>query len=213
MKAYILVFFFLIMGMAVYGQTWKTEIQRISGRPMLKTLKLKSGKELQVATLLKNADSIQESRYYNGTFQGFINDSLWLKITSIENRLNDARGLRQSIITQTGYYTRGKADSVYRLGLAQTDIHFISYQTGSQKFFAAPEDAILFASLAMIIVSPFFCYNYREGSFNAERYKYWALGGTAGIMVGFSCQILGSVKRIQFRPDWPQKGAKVWRFK
>jgi hypothetical protein len=213
MKKFFLILMCLPLGIAVSGQIWKADVLRTNGKPVVKTLKIKPETEFQAATLLKNADSIQASRYYSGIFQSFTNDSLVLKIKSIDDRLYDARGLRQSSITQAMYHTGGKADSVYRISLALKDIHFIRYQTHSQKLFSSAEDAILFGSLAMLFVSPFICYNYKEGTFNAERYKYWALGSTAGIMVGFSFQILGGVRQLQFKPDWPKKGAKVWSFK
>lgn len=213
MKKSILIIFCLTLGLVVTAQTWKTDIQRTTGKPVTRTLKLKPKTELRVGTLLNDADSIKESKFYYGKFLSGNKDSLKLKVISIENLHTESAGLKQSEVTQAKYFTRYKADSVYNASVAITDVHFIKYQQDYQKFFGGGEDFLLLGSLAVLVVSPFICYNYKEGAFNAESYKYWALSFTAGIVVGFSFQILGGERKLQFKPNWPDKDVRVWSFK
>jgi hypothetical protein len=213
MKKSILIIFCLTLELVVTAQTWKTDIQRTTGKPVTRTLKLKPKTELRVGTLLNDADSIKESKFYYGKFLSGNKDSLKLKVISIENLHTESAGLKQSEVTQAKYFTRYKADSVYNASVAITDVHFIKYQQDYQKFFGGGEDFLLLGSLAVLVVSPFICYNYKEGAFNAESYKYWALSCTAGIVVGFSFQILGGERKLQFKPNWPDKDARVWSFK
>lgn len=213
MKKSILIIFCLTLGLVVTAQTWKTDIQRTTGKPVTRTLKLKPKTELRVGTLLNDADSIKESKFYYGKFLSGNKDSLKLKVISIENLHTESAGLKQSEVTQAKYFTRYKADSVYNASVAITDVHFIKYQQDYQKFFGGGEDFLLLGSLAVLVVSPFICYNYKEGAFNAESYKYWALSCTAGIVVGFSFQILGGERKLQFKPNWPDKDLRVWSFK
>ena len=213
MKKHILFIFCLTLGLVVTAQTWKTDIQRTTGKPVTRTLKLKPKTELRIGTLLNDADSIKESKFYYGKFLSGNKDSLKLKVISIENLHTESAGLKQSEVTQAKYFTRYKADSVYNASVAITDVHFIKYQQDYQKFFGGGEDFLLLGSLAVLVVSPFICYNYKEGAFNAESYKYWALSCTAGIVVGFSFQILGGERKLQFKPNWPDKDVRVWSFK
>jgi len=213
MKKYILFVFCLSFGVFVTAQTWKTDIERTTGRPVVRTLKLRPKTDLYIGTLLLDADTIKESKFCSGKFLSGTKDSIRIKINSFEKLHKESNGLKQSIHTPAKYYTRNKADSVYVVSLALDDVHYIRYQQGYQKFFGACEDAVLFSSLAVLLVSPFICYNYKEGSFNAEAYKYWVLGCTAGIVVGFSFQILGAQSKLQFKPNWPDKDARVWSFK
>ena len=99
------------------------------------------------------------------------------------------------------------------MNIALSDVHMLEYQKFTQKIFGNIEDFVLFSSLAVLIVSPFICYNYSEGTFNAESYKYWALGSTAGIVLGFSFQMLGGHTKFQFKTNWPSEKGKVWSFK
>ncbi len=212
-KSILIIFFYLSVGVAVTAQTWKTDIQRTTGKPVTRTLKLKPKTELRIGTLLNDDDSIKESKFYYGKFLSGNKDSLNLKVISIENLHTESAGLKQSEVTQEKYFTRYKADSVYNVSVAITDVHFIKYQQDYQKFFGGGEDFLLLGSLAVLVVSPFICYNYKEGAFNAESYKYWALGCTAGIVVGFSFQVLGAERKLQFKPNWPDKDVRVWSFK
>lgn len=194
------------------SQTWKTDIQRTTGKPLTRTLKLKPKNDLRIGTLLNDADSIKESKFYYGKFLSGSKDSLTLKIISIENLHTESAGLKQSEVIQAKYFTRYKADSVYNLSVALTDVHFISYQQDCQKFFGGGEDFLLLGSLAVLVVSPLICYNYKEGAFNAESYKYWALGSTAGILLGMSFQMMGGHTKLQFISGWPSEKAKKWIF-
>lgn len=202
----------LMVQSIINGQTWKADIQRTIRKPHVRTLKLRPNTDLTIGSLLRENDSLKECNYYYGVFLGGSSDSLRLRISSIEKKYEETKGLKQSTKTPAKYFILDKADSVYTLGLALTDVHFIRYQQDYQKLFGACEDWVLFSSLAVLIVSPFICYNYKEGSFNAEAYKYWALGSTAGIVVGFSFQFLGANRKLQFKPGWPSEKAKVWTF-
>jgi hypothetical protein len=103
--------------------------------------------------------------------------------------------------------------------VALTDIDHIKY---SHKNFLVKGldnvmEPLIFASLFVMIVSPFISYNYKDMAFNSERYKYWALGSTLGITIGFAYASITNSrpiqKQFQFNGAWPDKKGKVWRFK
>jgi hypothetical protein len=79
-----------------------------------------------------------------------------------------------------------------------------------------PGAVLLLGSLAVMVLSPLICYDYKEQELNANRYKYWAMGSTAGALAGFAILITNGgnkTRRLQFQPDWPDKNMKVWKFR
>ncbi len=205
----VLTIFFLT---GLNAQTWKKEIQSISEKPGVKTLRLKPEAKVKIGTLLIDSDSLKESKYYSGFFIQGGSDSLRIKLKSIAANKVFGNGIKQDTRIPAKYYWEKTADTIYNMNIALKDVHLLEYQKFTQKMFGNIEDVVLFSSLAVLLISPFICYNYKDGTFNAESYKYWALGCTAGIVVGFSFQMLGGHTKIQFKPNWPSKDAKVWSF-
>lgn len=212
MKKYTLILLCLTLGFAVTAQTWKTQIKSISEKSKVKTLRLKPKAQIKIGTLLIDSDSVKESKYYSGFFVHAEGDSLCIKLKSITANKIYSNGIKQDTRIPAKYYWENTADTIYNMNIAYSNIHFLEYQKFNQKIFGSIEDAVLFSSLAVLIFSPFICYNYSKGYFNAEAYKYWALGSTAGIVLGFSFQMLGGHTKIQFKPNWPSEKAKVWSF-
>lgn len=195
------------------AQTWKTKIQSVSEKSKVKTLRLKPEAQVKIGTLLIDSDSLKENKYYSGFFIHGGSDSLRIKLKSITAYKIYGNGIKQDTRIPAKYYWENTADTIYNLNIALSDVHILEYQKFTQKVFGGIEDYVLIGSIAALLVSPFICYNYKEGAFNAESYKFWALGSTAGIVLGFSFQMLGGQTKFQFKPDWPVKDKKVWGFK
>ena len=207
----------LIAGLLIINslnaQTWKTQIKCISENPKVKTLKLKSKSNVKIGTLLSDSDSLKECKYYSGLFLHGGSDSLRIKLKSIAANKVFGNGIKQDTRIPAKYYWEKTADTIYNVNIALKDVHLLEYQKFTQKMFGNIEDAVLFSSLAVLLISPFICFNYKDGTFNAESYKYWALGSTAGIVLGMSFQMMGGHTKFQFKPGWPSEKAKVWSFK
>jgi hypothetical protein len=203
----------IIFLFSLNAQTWKTKIHCISEKSKVKTIKLKPEVKVKIGTLLLDSDSLKENKYYTGFFLGVDANSLQIKLKTITANKIYGNGMKQETRIPAKYYWENTEDTIYNMNIALSDIHILEYQKFAQKIFGNIEDYVLFSSLAVLFISPFICYNYIDGSFNAEQYQYWALGSTAGILMGFTFQMLGGHTKFQFKPKWPSEKAKVWSFK
>jgi hypothetical protein len=206
-----LIFILMILS-SVNGQTWKTTIHRVTGKPVEKTLKIKPEARINIGSLIFEEDSLRKSLYYSGRFLSGSSDSV--KIILSEIKMNET--LNNVLVKQTrvpGKYEQFDPTVLMNTkGIALSDIHILEYQNKLREQISSAEDFFLFGGLIALFISPLFCINYKEMTFNEERYTYCALGSTGCILAGLALQMTGGQKKFQFRPDWPDKDAKAWSF-
>jgi len=198
----------------VNAQTWETPIYQIGGKPIVKTLKLKLQTSITIGTVILDSDTLKEDKYFTGSFLGVAGDSLKISFTEVRTNRNYENGTMER---KTIHHLNKQTDKLTPLGvtnIALSDIHILKYIPKTRESIANIEDFVLFSSLAALIISPFFCYNYSNQTFNQDLYQYLALGSTIGIVAGISLQMMGGKKGIQFKDNWPNKKAKkIWSFK
>jgi len=196
------------------GQTWKAQIESRSGKPVTKTIKIKSGVDVSAGNLLNTSDSLKFNRFHYGTFISANSDSLKLRLTEVK----ESRTLSNGTKIQTTIPVKAYLSSTYKNGdqvnIAWSDIYQLTY-ADRRKDIGEFFELGLVTSVAVLIVSPFLCINYQDGTFNAERYKYWALGGTAGFVASLAVGITFSTKtkKYQFKTGWPNPNERTWKFR
>lgn len=196
------------------AQTWKVQLERVGEHPASKTLRIKSGNTVSIGTLLPEENSVKRNRYFNGSFLSGTADSIKISLKDVrETRIKPA-GIIETTTTPSKAFLMQPVAKDNALSLALADIDFLKYERSRVKYMEAFELGVL-TSLAVLLVSPFICMNYKEMTFNADQYKYWALGST----IGFAASITWAVATgsgshsFQFESGWPNKKAKVWKFK
>lgn len=214
MKKLILLVVMLNFGFIVSAQTWKAPVYRIDGKSKMKTVKLKTGITMEIGRLITDNDTLKENKYLYGNFQGVTGDTLQMNLRKIRIHSVYTNGTRIDSYIPAKSFIVPEPDSTYKMNVSLRDIDVLVYRNNSIAWLTETEDFFLFGSLMVLIASPFICYDYKNQTFNAERYKYWGLGCTAGIVTGISLQILGgsSQKKFQFHSSWPNTKAKVWSF-
>lgn len=200
------------------AQTWKSQIQNVSGKQMVKTLKIKPGRELKIGRLLTDEDSLKEYTYFEGIFLDGTRDSINLKLNKVRVGSDYTNGVKHLSDFPAKYYQELLPGDSNSLKMALMDMDYI--QIKSSKWQKTAEDIVeplIWASLFVMCISPLICYDYKEGAFNAERYQYWGVGCVAGLAVGFGSIILVNLidgtKAFQFKAGWPNKKTNVWKFK
>jgi hypothetical protein len=207
----------LITGLLIWstmtGQAWKTSIHRITGKPVERTLKIKTEARINIGSLIFEDDSLKKSIYYSGRFLSGSADSVQIKLKEIKmNEIYNNVLVKQTRVP--GKYNQFDPSVLLNTKrIALSDIHMLEYQNKVREQISSAEDFFLFGGLIALIISPLFCINYKEMEFNEERYTYCALGSTGCIIAGIALQMSGGQKKFQFRPDWPDKDAKTWSFK
>jgi hypothetical protein len=128
-------------------------------------------------------------------------------------------GIRQTTTIPPDTYLKNILPGNGLKSFALDDIGFLSYQKRSKLIGKADDilEPVIFASLFVMILSPMISYDFKEGQLNTERYKNWALGSTLTMTSCFAVlmaiNLPNQQKKYQFRSGWPEKKAKVWKFR
>ncbi len=213
-----LFFLLAILGCAptLYAQTWRAEVQSITGNSKVKTLKIRPEMRVNISKIWIDNDSLKESTNYDGYFLGGTRDSVYLRLKEVKTSSILTNGTRKQTIVPGKYYLKVPARDSAFISLALKQMDFLSYQDDKRSGYAEIGEPLILGSILVMILSPFICYNYKDGSFNTKRYKYWALGSTAGLTVGFAIPMTFATvykqRKFQFKTGWPSKDAWVWKF-
>ena len=217
MKKLLLIITLSGISVFLFSQTWNAQIERVTGTPKLKTVRIKPGTFTTVGTRLQETDSLKETRFFDGDFLSGNADSIALKLSQVRLTRNFSNGTKQSFtIPAKQYFIHSPADtSLMRIPVSE--IHYIDYYTKKWRKRAEGGEIIVLGSLLALVLSPFICYDYQDGQMNAEKYKNWALGSTIGIVAGITSVItinsFSKHKTFEFRSGWTdRKKAEVWKF-
>jgi hypothetical protein len=211
-------FILLVAGMCFFSvlnaQTWNGQIYRISGNSKVKTVRIKPGMKLDVRSILLDNDSLRITTRYNGSFMGVSGDTMKIRLTDYYEFEKYPDGILKQTTIPGKIYLMPNSSDYGIVSMPLSDIGYLSYRNKNADKMSEIIELPIYLSLCAIILSPFICYDYNDGSFNTERYKYWGLGSTLVLSASFCCEIaLSGSKKYQFKPDWPWKNKKVWSFK
>lgn len=219
MKRFILIIVSLGFLFVTEAQTWKIPVCRQTDESRVKTLKFSPRTELTIKTQLSIRDSVKENITWQGLFHSGSQDSLVIKLETFKSFRELPGGIRQTTTIPPETYLKNSLPGNGLKPFALDDIDFLSYQKRSKLIGKADDilEPVIFASLFVIILSPLISYDFKEGELNTERYKNWALGSTLTMTSCFAVLMAINLpnlqKNYQFQPGWPEKNAKVWKFK
>ena len=199
------------------AQTWKVQVERISGNSRTKTLRIKPAYNLTVGSILTNKDSIKEYRYYEGLFNSGCRDSIGMKLSLVRDERIFSNGISENTKHPGKSYLASLAQDTDYLKIPLSDISYLEYQNQELGGWAELGEPIMLLSILTMVAAPFICYDFKNGNLNADRYKYWAVGSSIGIATGFATVFtfatLSNHKKLKFNENWKSKGKNVWRFK
>jgi len=209
--------FALILSLHSVAQTWKIQIESVSGHPRTRTLRLQPKYSMTVGSVLEYSDSVKKFRYYEGLFKSGSRDSIDLKLSQVREELILKNGIRENTRIPAGYYLSSMAPGKGVARIALPDVAFLESRNKELGGWSEIGEPIMLLSILTMIAAPFICYDYKDGGFNSDRYKYWAVGGSIGIATGFTTiftfSALSNHKKLKFHENWNSKGNTVWKFK
>jgi hypothetical protein len=213
MKNLFLVLFIILFSSGMSAQTWKRTIYGTAGNKGVRTIRIKPAASVTIRTLEIKTDSLNYSTTLAGTFKGAANDTLTLKLDNFSDLKILGSGKRFSTTIPGKLYLQPFSEDTGIVRVPVSRIDYLVYRNNPDGKLGEIGEGAVFTSLFVLIASPFLCINYSDGSFNAERYKYWALGSTAVMVVSFTAEgLFGGQRIFQFHPGWPINGKKVWSF-
>jgi len=213
MKNLFLIPLIILISSGAGAQTWRKDIYGTAGNKGVRTIRIKPAAALTIRTLDINTDTLTYSRTFNGSFAGATEDSLSLIPDNVSDLKILGTGVRYSTTIPGKMYLQPGEMKGGALTLPLSDIDFLTYRNHPGSRAGDIGEGAIFTSLFVLMASPFLCIDYKDGTFNAERYKYWALGSTAALFCSFSVEALfGGQKTFQFRSGWSVKNKTVWSF-
>jgi len=213
MKQLILTGAALCLFISINAQNRKIPIYKISGKPANKMLKLKTERKITIRTLLIESDSLKLSETYSGSIIGISGDSMKITLTDYIEFRNYKNGLNKQVKIPGNLFLKNTSLDTGKLNIRFSAIHYLRYTPGRNEKLSGIAEGAVFISLAGVIFSPLICYDYKQGKFNAERYKYWGLISSISLTASLCVEIFANrYKEYQFKRDWPQKKKKVWSF-
>lgn len=199
------------------AQEWKIPVYRQTDESRVKILKFNPRMELTIKNQLYNTDLGKEDLTLIGLFYSGSADSLTLKLSEYKSFKQYPDGVRQITTMPPDIYLLNSFPGDGLKTVALKDIGFLKVQKWPKVVGRADDifEPVIFASLFILIASPLISYNYKDGYLNTETYKNWALGSTITMTSCFAVlMVINSQSRnYQFRSGWPDKKAKVWKFK
>jgi len=203
----------ILFSSGVSAQTWKKSVYGTMGNKSVRTIRLKPVSIVTVRSLKLINDSITWSTTLSGKFDGATDDSLRIRLDNISELKVLGTGIRYSTTIPGRLYLQSPSTDTGLVAIRLSDIDYLSYHNANKSKAGGIGEGMVFASIFMLVASPFICIDYKDGTFNAERYKYWAIGSTAVLFGSISIEaLLGGEKRFQFHAGWPTKKQKVWTF-
>lgn len=204
--------------LSLKSQTWESQIQSVTGKHKVKTMKIKPDRELKIGRLLTDIDSLREFNYYAGFSLGGSRDSLHISLREVQTNRIFTDGIKYQSTIPAKFCQELLHGDTSNLKIALTDIDYIQVKSPKwQKTAGEIVETLIWSSMFVMVLSPLICYDYKEGALNAERYKYWGIASTAGLVVGVGSIIIinafDGTKTFQFKASWPNKEATAWKFR
>jgi len=217
MKILLILLIGLGLSQSVLSQKWEVQLQRLDKRD-LKILKFKPESQLTIGRTLVNNDSLKEFSYFDGFFLGGTKDTLYIKIKEIQSHRVLTTGIKQQTTFPARFYPGILPEDSSGLKISLLDIDYMKIKSPKWQNTVGESivEPLIWVSMITLIISPIVSYNFKKGKLDTERYKYWALGSTLGIVVGFGSVIiingLEGPKTFKFEPGWPGQNASLWKF-
>ncbi|MBN2172992.1 MAG: hypothetical protein JW731_02590 [Bacteroidales bacterium] len=217
MKRFMILLLGLSIIQSVLSQKWEVDVQRID-KHTHKTIKLKPESQFTIGNTLVNTDTLKEFSYFDGLFLKGTKDTLCFKLKEVQSHRIFTSGVKQQTVFPASLYPGILPEDSNSLKMALADIDFLKVKNPKWQNTVgeAIVEPLIWISIITLFVSPNVSYNYKEGKLDTERYKYWALGSTLGLVVGFGSVIiingLEGTTTFKFKPDWPGQKASLWKF-
>jgi hypothetical protein len=214
-------FMILLIGLgiiqSVLSQKWEVKVQRID-KKTFKTIRLKPESQFTVGRTLVNTDTLKEFSYFDGLFLKGTKDTLCFKLKEVQSHCVFTSGVKQQTVFPASLYPGILPEDSNSLKMALTDIGYLKVKSPKWQNTVGESivEPLIWISMFTLFISPIVSYNYKEGKLDAERYKYWAMGSTLGLVVGFGSVIiingLEGPTTFKFKPGWPGQNASLWKF-
>lgn len=203
----------LLLVVPLHAQTWKSSLEGVSKSSATKTIRIKPGWKITIGKAFPDTSQIRGNRYFSGSFLGGNTDSIKMSLDQVKVTRYLPGKISEVTTIPAAAFLSAPIPLDREFAYALSDIHLLTIQKPRYEYMEVFELGMI-ASTLVAIISPFLCIDYSDGSFNEDRFKYWALGSSVCLVATISYAVITGTgkKSYQFKSGWPNKKAKVWKF-
>jgi hypothetical protein len=200
--------FMMLFGFA-YSQIDRLHIYKLPDKQNKRTIKKEA--YLEVGVRYYNKDSLKSEDLFEGKFLEVRNDSL---IIDLERRITFVRfenGMLKQESLSKGFDT--KPLPYIEEAVPLSEISMIRYRSKPAKVFRKIGTITFWTSFATIaLVAPLASINYRQGTFNFDRYKTIIMAGGIGIGISIPMLVFSGRRRCIMQEGMQHLDKKRWTF-
>jgi len=190
MKNLVILIVGLMICFTAIGQTDHLNLYKLPKKNKSKRIKLNKPIKFEIG--LQNTDTLKSWKRIDGKLLNVGIDSL----TVVFQKEYYSQLLISPLASTTTNKTIDYNDSVYGKQFSKSyaidDIDYIDVIRSHETWETIGITGVICSALTTFVVAPLVSINYKDGTFNSNTYKNWALAGTAGMAISIPIAIFSS---------------------
>ena len=192
-----------------YSQNDRLHMYKLPDKQCKRTIK--KGAYIEVGIKYYNKDSLRTEDLFEGNFLELKKDSIFMDLGRKTKYIYQDEGILEQNIISRGFCAKPLPYKEEMISL--DDISLIKYRNKSAIVFRKISTITFWTSfLTTIMVAPLASINYKQGTFNFDRYKTIVAVGGAGIAVSIPILILSGKKKVVMKEGLHHIDKSMWTF-
>lgn len=190
MKYLVILIVGLLICATAIGQTDHLTLYKLPEKN--KTKRIKLNKPIKFEIGLQKTDTLKSWKRIDGKLLNVGIDSITVEFHKEHYRKQVTTPLATTITSKTIDYNDSVFGKQFSESYAIDDIDYIDFIRSNETWESIGIAGIICSALTTFVVAPLVSINYKDGTFNSNTYKNWALAGTAGMAISIPIAIFSS---------------------
>lgn len=190
MKNLVILIIGLLICATAIGQTDHLTLYKLPGKN--KTKRIKLNKPIKFEIGLQKTDTLKSWKRIEGKLLNVGIDSLTVAIQKEHYNQVAITPIVSTTTSKTVVYNDSIYVNPFSGSYAIDDIDYIDFIRTNETWEGIGIAGIICSALTTFVVAPLVSINYKDGTFNSNTYKNWALAGTAGMAISIPIVIFSS---------------------
>jgi hypothetical protein len=209
MKKLVILIVGLLICLTAIGQTDHLTLYKLPKKNKTKRIKLYKPINFEIG--LQKTDTLKSWKRIEGKLLNVGIDSLTIEYQKEHYNKLITTPLASTTTTKTINYNDSVYEKQFSESYAIDDIDYIDFIRSNETWEGVGIVGIICSALTTFVVAPLVSINYKDGTFNSNTYRNWALAGTAGMAISFPIVIFSSkTKRYPMKQNWKGYTKDIW---
>jgi len=190
MKNLVILIVGILICTSALGQTDHLSLYKLPEKN--KTKRFRVNKPFHFEIGLQKTDTLKSWKRIEGKLLNVGTDSLTIELKKEHYSKQLISPVGPSTTRKTIVYNDSVSGKPFSESYAIDDIDYVDFIRKSETLEGIGIAGVICSALTTFVVAPLVSINYKDGTFNANTYKNWALAGTAGMAISFPLMIFSS---------------------